>query len=217
MKRFAKIMFCVSLCLSMMVPPISAEEINESEYPYGYSTKEVTYPVINKYGVNKYVIIYIEYRSKKPITATKLNDNQVTLHFDGGYIFRGATGHFYDSADVIPELGNWTSTGSVNSVTDKVIPKSLSYDKGGNYQINTYQMFDITHDIKFDDGTVLFEGTNSDNPPQPDVPTAPSWMEQLGSVWNPQWMIIIIGSTVLLVALGGCLMWLVRRLKRLSR
>lgn len=220
MKKIRKIALCVVVCLSMFLPfvtPVYASDgfvyepvLNDDKCPningYPYF---LHFYYFNTNSSGDYLVYeYFIYTSHEITVVSDFSD----------YAF------FIGSYDVYKNLIYFTSKGEylstsfdnklysgidVSNPSDVIVPLRF----GGN----VYKFISLNYDLKDTGGNVILKGDTSDNPPSQDVPTDGNWMNQLGSVWNNQWMIVIIGSTIFSVALGICLMWLVRRFRRLLR
>lgn len=195
MKKISKIMVCIVLCLSMMMPVYASTISYPSDYPDLSDTPyALEFDTTNGGGSHMLLV------SSSPFVFVKSEvDSSGTK-----YIFESATKIIEWSKIKFDDGYRWYRYGYFSGG----LSFSLHADK--------YPFLFISHDILDADGNVIYKGTNSDTPPQPDVPTVPSWMETV-NVWNPQWMTVVIGSTICLVALGICLDWLVRRFRRSAR
>lgn len=187
-KKIIKIMACISLCLSMVVPlSVNASNSLTAPEPYGDGTDKSVYPYyyLIYYETNA-IYIYSFLYSKDKIILT----NQYSYTFDyNKYI---ADGLIYRR-----DLIMYKSDGRVVWETPKGWTGSHASD-----------VISANYDLCTDDGTVIFKGTNSDNPPQPDVPTDTSWSEILASAFLP----------MILAVIGGMALWMLcSRLLKLLR
>lgn len=202
MKKIRKIALCVVVCLSMFLPFVTSVYASSGYDTFDNIKEQI--PTSDKY--------FIHFKA--------INSSSPNVLYDE---------YYFSSEPLVFDNNNYChSVGSKISqiYVDGKLTNSFSNPNIWYFSFNStiyvhlyidYTILDSNYDVKDVDGNILFKpGDSSDNPPQ-DVPTAPNWMNQLGSVWNNQWMIVIIGSTIFSVALGICLMWLVRRFRRLLR